>query len=358
MATYRKRIACALAGVLMLTSCTGSSATESTEVPATDAATTASVSPTNAEIEAAAVYADRLIAHLDDDVDAAFDAVAYALNNGYDGTQITDAIDTDTLGTDGRIPDVAPNLTPPDLLEPQGQGLLRRADDESPEPKLPIEKFRDAAYTSAARYGEQDDPRALGRFAVAFISALATAGLSMEQIIETLVFGIDTPTTDTTPTVTEPRIIETTPAATVVEAVTSVTAADAGDTERFIGTLVEFLPDSDGAEILIDRAEFVVEGGTLSGTAEALANIDFLGEPACFSLRFDLVDIPSSGPDTYAGAATASGAIPDGNCPGGPPAAEASLELSIDATVSGDELSVNVTGYADDPVTVIADRAT
>lgn len=328
-----------LAGVLILAACGGSSDADSTVgttgVPNEGPAPIAI--PNATEIEQASVHADRLIATLEGDVDAAFDAVAYALNNGYDGAQIIAAISSETLATTGRIPDVEPNLVPPDLLEPQGQGFARRTADEIPKKKLTIQEFRDVAYRIA---GLQDSYE-VGTYAIVQILAFAGAGISFEQIIEYLVLGStgSGSSEDTVPPATEPPLVE---AAPVEPDEVDTTEADSGD-RVYVGTVSSSLEPSDGPVTIFTDNIRLVAGDTLSGTLEFLAEGEFVGDLSCFYIRYQLSDVASAGPNEYSGTVTGTGDIANGSCPGGPPSNLQTVEVSATATLSGDTITVTLT---------------
>ena len=90
-------------------------ASPATDEGASDESTEAAVALLPAATELARELATSMTDAFGRDDLAAFDPAALGLNNGYDADQLAEAIDVATLGNDGRVDGVDPNLTPPDL---------------------------------------------------------------------------------------------------------------------------------------------------------------------------------------------------------------------------------------------------
>ena len=136
--------------------------------------------------------------------EAAFVAVAFGLERGYDANQVIDAALSSNLGADGRITidgeDVVPSGAPVGrLVLPDdgvgGQGFARAGAVEDPRivaqsgNRIEGLTLRDAMISVAAVAEVGDELNSPGKMLVALITGLAAAGYSLDQIVDALVLN-------------------------------------------------------------------------------------------------------------------------------------------------------------------------
>lgn len=119
--------------------------------------------------------------------------------------------------------------------------------------------------------------------------------------------------------------------------------------------------DGPADEIWIDTVGFVA-GDTLTGTAELMANINFLGGLSCVYRLYEFRDVQlvGNGTQTYAGRGTEFVALEDGRCLGATPPATEFFTVDIGAEVIGDVLTITLSSEGDNgdqPLVLTATRA-
>ena len=125
--------------------------------------------------------AELLIDRLGDD-DTAAGAVLSAGDAGYDIIQIEAGIVRGILAADGTIAGVVP------ALEPFGRLAATRAMILAQDDLLPIERLRDEAHEEAGRH----DYWPVGGISTALILQWQLSGYSQDQIVDMLIFGVET----------------------------------------------------------------------------------------------------------------------------------------------------------------------
>lgn len=139
----------------------------------------------------------------------------------------------------------------------------------------------------------------------------------------------------------------------------SFSVGRSGAGEQFGELGEEGTSDGPEDEIWVDTVGFVA-GATLTGTAELLASINYLGDLGCAYRLYEFRDVQlvDNGTQTYAGRGTEFVALEDEGCIGTTPATEF-FTVDIGAEVIGDVLTITVSGEGDngdEPLVLTATR--
>lgn len=143
--------------------------------------------PTGADdpiVMRASALAISLVEHLGDD-DTAAGALLLAGDAGYSALQIEAAINRGALAPDGTVADVLPALEPYGLIEGFHAMIISQDDEDD---LLPIERLRREAAEEAGR----DDDSPSGALATSLILQWQFSGYSQRQIVDMLIFGVET----------------------------------------------------------------------------------------------------------------------------------------------------------------------
>ena len=133
-----------------------------------------------------------------------------------------------------------------------------------------------------------------------------------------------------------------------------------GAGEQFGGLGEEGRSDEPDDEIWIDTVGFVA-GATLNGTAELLANVNFIGDLSCVYRLYEFRDVQlvDNGTQTYAGRGTEFFALEDDRCVGAAVPATEFFPVDIRAEVIGDVMTITISSEGDngdEPLVLTATR--